>query len=55
MQEIGLDPSMEFRVRNIPEQAWQEFKILCIREKTYPNTKIIELIQQAVAKGKPKG
>ncbi len=45
----------EMRVKNIPEALWKEFKILCIREDVTLNTKIIELVKEAVAKGKRSG
>jgi hypothetical protein len=33
----------------------QKFKILCIREDTTLNNKIIELVKEAVAKGRRSG
>jgi len=45
---------MEFRLRNIPEQLWKELKIICIREDTNLNDKLIQLIRDAVEKGNPK-
>jgi hypothetical protein len=45
----------EMRVKNIPEALWKEFKILCIREDSTLNNKIIELVKEAVAKGKRSG
>ena len=54
MSMATLTSSMEFRLRQIPEKVWEDFKILCIREKTYPNHKLIELIQAAIAKAKAK-
>ena len=48
-------PAMEFRIKNIPENLWKEFKILCIREGITLNVKIIELIREAVEKRKPSG
>jgi len=46
---------MEFRIRQIPEQLWKEFKILCIREDLNPNDKLLEMIHREVEKSKEKG
>jgi hypothetical protein len=48
-------PVMEFRVKNIPENLWKEFKILCIREGITLNEKIIEMIREIVEKPREKG
>ena len=39
---------MELRIRDIPEDLHERFKILCIREKISMNKAIIELMQHAV-------
>jgi len=48
MSTICYDQVMEFRIRNIPGNIWKEFKILCIREDTTLNDKMIELIKKEV-------
>jgi len=47
------NPGMELRVYNIPEGLHKQFKILCVQEGITMNQKIIELMRQAVEKGKP--
>lgn len=49
------NPDMEFRVKNIPENLWKEFKIICIREGITLNEKIIEMIHEIVERGPKKG
>jgi len=39
-------------IRNIPEDLWQDFKIICVKEKKSLNTKLIELVQEYVKKKK---
>ena len=46
---------MEFRIRQIPEAVWKEFKILCIREDLNPNDKLLKMIRHEVEKSKEKG
>jgi len=53
MNTKGYALDMEFRLRNIPEQLWKEFKILCIRRDASLNEMLIRLIREAVEKGKP--
>ena len=48
MSTICYNQIMEFRLRNIPGNIWKEFKILCIREDTTLNDKMIELIKKEV-------
>lgn len=46
---------MEHRLRNIPENVWKQFKILCIEEDISLTAKLLELIKkELVAKGKLK-
>ncbi len=45
---------MEFRIRNIPSELYKRFKILCVQEEKTVNQKLIELMQEAVEKGKPE-
>ena len=50
-----LNCSMEFRLRNIPENVWKQFKILCLEEDTTLTQKLMELIRkELVKKGKLK-
>ena len=44
--------SVEFRVRNIPDDDYWKFKALCALEKKNVNAKLLELIHQAVEKSK---
>lgn len=39
---------METRVRNIPEDIWLRFKVLCINERTPMNDKVVELVKKYV-------
>jgi len=44
---------MEFRLRNIPDHRWKQFKILCLEEDTTLTKKLLDLIQkELVKKGK---
>ena len=47
--------TVEFRLRNVPGTIWEDFKILCIRENTFPNAKIKELLKAAVVESTPTG
>lgn len=39
---------MEFRLRNIDDDVWKDFKMLCLDEKTDMNTKVKALILKEV-------
>ena len=55
MEEKSIDCSMEFRLRNIPDPVWKQFKILCLEEDTTLTRKLMELIRkELVSKGKLK-
>jgi len=41
------------RIKNIPEDLHKRFRILCIQESVSLNEKIIQLMKEAVEKGKP--
>jgi hypothetical protein len=55
MEQQVFNAGMEFRLRNIPDAVWKEFKILCLREDTNPNTKLNQMLNDLIVKkGKPK-
>ena len=40
---------VSMKVVNVPEETRQQFKILCIQQKTDMSRKIIELMKRAIA------
>jgi hypothetical protein len=53
MNTVQSNVQMEFRLRNIPENLWKQFKILCLEEDTTLTEKLLRLIrEELVKKGK---
>ena len=45
---------MEIRIKDLSADLHARFKILCVREHITMNTKLIQIIQEAVEKGEKK-
>jgi len=50
MSQIQSNGHMEYRLVNIPENTWHEFKIICLEQKTSIRKKLLEYVEKEVAK-----
>ncbi|MBA7557548.1 hypothetical protein ES705_50309 [subsurface metagenome] len=50
MSAIIINGKMEYRLTNIPEDLWHQFRVQCVQKKTTLRQKLLKMVEEEVAK-----